>query len=360
MFELILNFIDQYLYLLAALLCSQAVLICVFIKLAKYIGKGYIERYSAVQKIHESQVSRLAGLGAVLSLFLFYAFLGWNNSAMMPKVLIYFLPVLIATIPEDLHITTSPMYRLIAMAVSAILFFTQVEITLPEIDIPLLQPILTSPGALPLFYIIATMLLMNGCNFIDGTNGLLLSSAIISFASLGVIVVQDDVFNTDILMVIIPTLLVLLTTMAFNYPFGKLFLGDIGAYWIGWSLAITIIWVYGSHPDLVTWSAPLLIFYPIMEVIFSFVRKIYQKKSPFKPDRKHLHLKLYFLLQKSLQSKRKTANNLTMPCLAFFWLIPPLVAIAVNKHHHIAIFSLVLFSLLYGLFFKFIPELQED
>lgn len=342
------------------LLCSLTLLFFVFILSVNHIGKGGLKAYKGLQKIHESQTSRLGGLAMITSLFLFYSFSGWDNSPMMLQVFIFFLPVLLATIPEDLHITTSPMYRLIAMAVSAILFFTLVEIDLPVIDIPFMQSILTFPGVLPLFYIMATMLLMNGCNFIDGTNGLLLFYAVVSFTALGVIVAQYGVDSTDILVGIIPLILVLLTTLAFNYPLGKIFLGDIGAYWIGWSLALAVILVYGSHPDLATWSAPLLVFYPAIEVIFSFVRKIFQNKSPFQPDREHLHLKVYFLLQKSLQSKRKTANNLVMPCLTFFWLGPPMVAIAVHKHPHLAIFSLMVFVLLYGLFYRFIPNLKED
>ena len=127
-------------------------------------------------------------------------------------------------------------------------------------------------------------------------------------------------------MTIQPTFLILLTFLflTLNYPWGKIFMGDSGAYLMGMLLGIWIINFFGSFNNISSWNAVLIFFYPAAEVTYSYVRKILQKKSPFYPDREHLHLKIYDIIL-TATGRSRIANNLTTIFLAIFWLSPPLM-----------------------------------
>ena len=46
-----------------------------------------------------------------------------------------------------------------------------------------------------------------------------------------------------------------------------------------------------------SWSAAVILFYPTFEVVFSYFRKIKNKKSPLLPDKHHLHLLIFQILK---------------------------------------------------------------
>ena len=112
---------------------------------------------------------------------------------------------------------------------------------------------------------------------------------------------------------------------------------------------LTGVWAiifFSIHDFISSWNAGLIFFYPIIEVAYSFVRKLIQKKSPFYPDREHLHLKVFDILNTAL-NKPRLANNLTTIFLAVFWLTPPLVLPWVYDSQLWIVISLVLLSFSY-------------
>ena len=75
---------------------------------------------------------------------------------------------------------------------------------------------------------------------------------------------------------------------------GKIFLGDSGAYIIGFLLAILSILTVKRNPEISPWFPIAVLAYPIFETLFSiYRRKFIQKKSPLKNDGLHLHTLIY-------------------------------------------------------------------
>ena len=132
----------------------------------------------------------------------------------------------------------------------------------------------------------------------------------------------------------------------FNFPLGKLFIGDSGAYLMALLTGVWAIIFFSIHDSISSWNAAIVLFYPVIEVAYSFVRKLIQKKSPFYPDREHLHLKVYDILNTALK-KPRLANNLTTIFLAVFWLTPPLILPWVYDSQLLIVISLVILSLSY-------------
>ena len=83
--------------------------------------------------------------------------------------------------------------------------------------------------------------------------------------------------------------------MVFNYPLGKIFLGDLWAYLIGFIISILTIKFFGILKILVL-KCNFDLFYPSIEILFSFIRKLfYGKKSPLEADNMHLHSLIFKL-----------------------------------------------------------------
>jgi len=74
-----------------------------------------------------------------------------------------------------------------------------------------------------------------------------------------------------------------------NWPLGKLFLGDGGAYFLGFALAWIAVLLIERNPRVSAFSALFICILPITEVLFSIFRRKVRKEHPGKPDSLHFH-----------------------------------------------------------------------
>jgi UDP-GlcNAc:undecaprenyl-phosphate/decaprenyl-phosphate GlcNAc-1-phosphate transferase len=307
------------------------------------------------QQIHKEFTPRIGGLVIFCILIIF----SYIESALEIKTvfnqvfLASMLPLVIITIREDLFLNTKPIQRLIGILVSSSIIIVFLIPQLPLIELPFLSQIINMSPVNFIFFILALTLLINGMNLIDGANGLSGFTSLATIVALGIIarMSNDSVTVNSCLIYSV----ILLSFLVFNYPFGKIFFGDTGAYLNGLIIGYMIINFYGQHPEIPTWSAVLFVLYPIVEVIFSFFRKVLSRRSPFYPDSKHLHIKLYNILNKGMKDKHLNSNYLITPFLSILWLGPPMAAIISFTSISISIYMIILFLFLYGFIYKSIP-----
>jgi UDP-N-acetylmuramyl pentapeptide phosphotransferase/UDP-N-acetylglucosamine-1-phosphate transferase len=74
-----------------------------------------------------------------------------------------------------------------------------------------------------------------------------------------------------------------------NWPLGKLFLGDGGAYFLGFALAWVAVLLIERNPTVSAFSALVNCILPITEVLFSIFRRQVRNEHPAKPDNLHFH-----------------------------------------------------------------------
>lgn len=352
MIEYLITFINSNLISLLGIIFSEVLLILLFMTWVKNSWWGSLPSYDAIQKIHKGEISRLGGFAAFVTISM--AIIYRPLIDLDHLILITFVPILLVTLFEDMNLHLNPNYRLLAMILACGTYFFFNHSALPIINFPVIGDILNHPFIAPLFFSLALIALMNGCNFIDGANGLLISTLIVSFSSLLALefYVADNFTHTNHLLLPILMLLILLL---FNYPLGKIFMGDVGAYFFGWLLGLSVIEFYGKHPEIPSWSAVLILFYPVTEVSFSVIRKIVQNKSPFLPDAEHLHLKIFFFFKKHTGQVR-TANNLVMPIMTFFWLVPPLFAVLFQDNLPLILMGVFLSVFIYTALYIYFPK----
>ncbi|XOJ89827.1 glycosyltransferase [Methylophilaceae bacterium Uisw_097] len=310
--------------------------------------------YSGEQRVHEGETPRIGGLLIYIALSLF-SFLTSNPSFSQPLqlLLLSVMPMMIVTVKEDLFQNVGFKTRLIALIISSFLLLSLAVDSFPVVNhIPLISNLFNYPLFSFCFFMLCLVALANGSNFIDGMNGLFgfyMLGGLMSCLQLTYIV-NDQFMAQYILLYAIPIILFLM----FNFPLGKIFMGDSGAYLMALLTGVWAINFFSIHDLISSWNAGLIFFYPIIEVAYSFVRKLSQKKSPFYPDREHLHLKIFDILNTAL-NKPRLANNLTTIFLAIFWLTPPLVVPWVYDSQLLIVISLVMLSSAYIILNLVIP-----
>lgn len=318
--------------------------------------------YSAIQKIHnDNLVPREGGLCIFIGICFFwyvnYDILNPEFNLIASYIIFFSVPILIAGVLEDLYQNISPLIRLISIFISAILFLSFQKYGYPIIDLPLLMLINDYDFLLFAIFAISIAALCNGMNIIDGTNGMAATNAIASLASISFLGLVSGDYPILFLSIFFASFLFVF--LMFNYPFGKIFLGDFGAYFYGWVISILIILLFSRNPNLPSWNAILIIFYPIFEVIFSYLRKIYTGTNPMEPDGKHFHLKLYFILNKSIK-RAKVSNCLVMPFMTFFWLFPTMSIPWIYTHVSLILFFILILIIAYTMVYIQLPLIEKS
>jgi len=142
------------------------------------------------------------------------------------------------------------------------------------------------------FTIITVGGVTNSINIIDGFNGLAAMVSIFVFAALTY--VSYMVGDTFLIYISLSSMGAILGFFIWNYPNGLIFLGDGGAYLIGFIIAEVSILLVNHHPEVSPWFPMLLVIYPVWETLFSIYRKkVLRGQSPGMPDGLHLHMMVY-------------------------------------------------------------------
>ncbi len=255
---------------------------------------------SGVQKFHATAVPRVGGIAVVSGLV---AALGFC-SVMYPNVLskahaggamtllLASLPAFLAGLIEDLTKRVSIRLRLLATIASALLASLLLGATINQFDIWGIDALM----AIVPFAVLATAFVVaggaNAINIIDGFNGLASCVVLVMSAALGAVAWHaGDMFVTGLAMLGFGATLGFL---AVNYPTGKLFLGDGGAYFLGFWVAEIAVLLLVRNPSVNAWQVLAICAYPVIEVMYSiYRRKFVRKSSPGDADGLHLHTLVY-------------------------------------------------------------------
>jgi UDP-N-acetylmuramyl pentapeptide phosphotransferase/UDP-N-acetylglucosamine-1-phosphate transferase len=248
----------------------------------KHFSHFQIKRYKSLQRIHVKETPRLGGLIIALSL-LFYSLISneQESSNFIKLIFLSFMPAFFFSIKEDIFHNASPRIRFASLFISAILFMLQYKNTFPIIEAPYISKLLDYPIISFIFYSFAIVAISNGMNLVDGVNGLC-AATFLSIATCLLFLAhqQKDIVLLVIIFILISLVFIFLL---FNYPWGRIFLGDLGAYFLGFFAAILVIISYARHPELPTIGAVLILIYPTTEVIFSFFRRLLSDQSTIHP-----------------------------------------------------------------------------
>jgi UDP-N-acetylmuramyl pentapeptide phosphotransferase/UDP-N-acetylglucosamine-1-phosphate transferase len=275
-----------------------------------FLKKIADNEFTKPQAFHKSPVIRSGGITILFFLFFFLIFYE-NTSDYYFSIITLSAFFFIIGFLEDIKIHTRPEIRLFYLLITSFLIINYFNIQVLNTQINFLNNIIFSNKFYSIIFVCFCLLfIINGCNFIDGFNGLLILHAIII---LGILYFINGHNSNNLYMqnIILFFISVFISILIFNFPKAKIFLGDSGAYITGIILSITTIEISNLNPKITPFFFACLLFYIFFEVIFSFFRKIFvERKSPLQPDRKHLHMLIFKFLNKGMKNTLK-ANCLT-------------------------------------------------
>jgi UDP-N-acetylmuramyl pentapeptide phosphotransferase/UDP-N-acetylglucosamine-1-phosphate transferase len=277
---------------------------------------------SGPQKFHVHPVPRIGGLGIVAGA------LARATGGQAFVLLACGLPALLAGLTEDLTKSVTPARRLLATAVSALLAVWLLDAVLVRTAIPGLDWVVSFPIAAALVSVFVVAGVANSVNIIDGFNGLASMCGVLILLCLAYVGFQVD----DLLVAWLAVAGVgaLLGFFVWNFPAGLIFLGDGGAYFLGFYIAEVAILLLHRNPTVSPMFPLLLCIYPVFETVFSIYRRRFLRAMPpSMPDGIHLHSLIYRRVMRWAVGNRSAKaltrrNSMTSP---YLWLLCMFAAI---------------------------------
>ena len=311
---------------LALSFAVAAIITLLIIRSTRFHGGLSVDHdLSGPQKFHARPVPRIGGLAifsgfAVGALLLAYKFPGFSSKVGL--LTLCCLPAFASGLVEDLTKRVSPLRRLLATLLAGVLGAYLLDGQIKYTSIPGLDFIgstMVGGYVLALFVVSGVA---NSINIIDGMNGLASMCSAIMLSGLAYVALQaGDVFVAAIAIALIGAIL---GFFMWNYPFGLIFLGDGGAYFIGFVLAELSILLLVRNPDVSPMFPLLLCAYPVWETVFSmYRRKVVRGRPVGMPDGIHLHSLIYRRLMRWALGSKDAAvltrrNALTAP---YLWVL---------------------------------------
>ena len=292
-------------------------------KISQNLFKGKIldDDFAKPQAFHDNSISRSGGLASLISFYIFLFLYNFLFSIFYIEYFFICTGIFLIGFLEDIKIRLSPQIRLVLMITLLLVSIPAFSIEINYIDLVFISEILKFKIFLVLFTSLCFLFVINGCNLVDGFNGLLAIQLIV-INSILMFISIDNSFQF-LTIFITAQIIILLIFLLFNFPIAKIFMGDGGAYFFGTMTALNIILLNNASFKISSFFFCIILFYLFFEVFFSFFRKIYQNKSPIKPDDKHLHMLLYKILKSKYPNKDCNYINSIVINLSYFILIMP-------------------------------------
>jgi UDP-N-acetylmuramyl pentapeptide phosphotransferase/UDP-N-acetylglucosamine-1-phosphate transferase len=308
-----------------------------------------------VQKFHIHPTSRFGGI----PVFIVFSFFMWgvNDES---NILIFFwiatLPVFLIGLIEDVTLKIPPIQRLFFTFMSILVAYIWAGVSIDSLGFDWIDGILFNyPFLALLFTLLVIGAAVNSLNIIDGFNGLLGGYSILaSLAVAYVSYILGDEFIMQLSLILVGSLF---GFIAMNFPFGKIFMGDGGAYFVGFVLAILGLMLVARHEELTNWFVLLIFIYPMYELLYSiYRRKVIYKTDASQPDANHLHSLVYrkLISCEKFKHDKVICNSMVSPVMWLLSLIGIVPAIIWFDNQTMLIVSIFVFMFIYTIIYNYI------
>lgn len=324
-------------------------LICQAIVLTRdWHGKHTMDGLNGIQKVHGTPTPRIGGIAVALGLVIGWIFAPDNIKIILGPMLVASIPAFLSGIVEDISKRGVVAERLFATFASGLLAWWLTGYSITKIDVFGFDSLLHFAPISILFTAFALGGVANAVNIIDGFNGLASGAVLLSLATLGLIAFKaGDADSAKVCFVIGG---VIAGFMLVNYPYGKIFLGDGGAYLLGFLLGWVAVLITARNPNVSPWAPLLACGYPILEVLFSMARRRARTHQLGRPDRLHLHSLIWSRITRKLFPKQSPTiqNAMVMPISIVYAAIPCFLAIYFRSNTPALIAGFIFSALVYA------------
>lgn len=274
-------------YILIFIVCFLTVLIITpfVIKLAHAVGATDKPNY---RKVHQKIMPRLGGIAIFIGVIVGY-FTAGLYSERITGIILGALIIVVLGVLDDIYELSAKwkflgqlMAACIIVATGLKIEYVSIPFVLESFDIGVMSIPLT------IFWIVG---ITNAINLIDGLDGL---AAGISSIALATIMILAGVAGKELILIL--SLIVLASTLGFlyyNFHPAKIFMGDTGALFLGYCIAVfSLLGLYKSV-TLFSLIIPIIILgVPVFDTAFAILRRLLNNQKISSPDKSHMHHRL--------------------------------------------------------------------
>jgi len=318
----------------------------------RFTAKGHTG--AARQSAHRTPTPRIGGIA------IFSGFIA-GTSLMPPDVgayafllLLSCVAVFVGGLGEDIGREVSPKTRLVLSFISAFCAIAIFRAWIGPLGTPYLNWITSSLVGATVFTVLISGGVAHATNLIDGLNGLAMGVCMLIAAGLALL--AYTVSDTVILNISLLLICSILGLFAFNFPFGKIFLGDAGAYTLGHVLIWLAILLVARNPEISPYEILMIFFWPITDMLFAIFRRVAKREPIGAPDRLHFHqlimrgLGLVYFDRKKRHITNPLATALVLPMTA----VPIIAAQFLWQDIGQSAVALIFFGALYVVTYRFL------
>lgn len=301
----------------------------------------------ARQRTHSVPTPRVGGIGVLAGVLAALLLAPLEYLPFLSLFAATLLPVFAAGLAEDLGFRVRPAGRMVAAGTSAVLAVGLLGVWIPPAGLAPLDALLVMPlVAIPATLAFASGI-CHGFNLIDGVNGLAAGTATAVAAGLWLVADRAGVpLVGAVAFLMIPAVLGFLVL---NWPWGRIFLGDAGAYGIGHVLVWLAILLAWNAPQATGLALALMFFWPVADTFLAIWRRRRTGRPYDVPDRLHFHQLVYRALVLTLPDTvaRRWINSLTGLVLMPFVVGPVAAAVMLWDRPVAALVAWVAFAILF-------------
>lgn len=312
---------------------SAALVSAALVHTQRWHGRYSIDSFVGVQKIHTQDTPRIGGVAIALSLLVCWLMASASVDVILGPMLLAAVPAFIFGLADDLTKRVGVLPRLLATLCSGALAWHLTGIAMQDTGVPALDRLLQIMPLAVLFTAFAVGGMSNAVNIIDGFNGLASGAVAVMSGAIGLMAL--NLSDAPLATVCFSISASALGFGVLNWPLGKLFLGDGGAYLLGFCLAWVAVLLPMRHTEVNAWGTLLACSYPVLEVSFSVWRRHRRKGHQLgQPDKAHLHHFVYRRVARRLFPKSDTTlqNSMTSPICWFLVAVPATWAVVFAKN----------------------------
>lgn len=260
------------------------------------------------RKTHETPAPRLGGAGIFLAMLISLFYLDLNDKAV--SFLLASLIIFLIGLYDDIKGIRWPV-KMIGVSLAATVTIFYGDMTVRHIGSIFGYGDLTmGMWSIPFTYF-CILGVVSAINLCDGLNGLAGGISLIIFIFLAIFSYMDSRYNFMYISLAMSGGLA--GFLIYNYPCGRIFLGDCGSHLIGFAIAVISIGVFQRSSPYQPMTPVILLAIPIFDTLRVMALRIIRGRNPFSADNLHIH---HILVRAGL-SKTKTVIMLWLLTLIF-------------------------------------------
>lgn len=308
-------------------LISLAVNMVIIVLARKYQFMMDCENSTKPQKFHFAATPRVGGV-SIMAAALFML-----SDPLGRMILLASSPIFLIGLFEDISGAVSPKIRLLFMIIGSIIAVMTLDVLISQIDF------LKFPYYIAMLFTLFSLVgVTNSINIIDGLHGLASGASIVALFAL--FTVAYNVGDVQLSRLIAIIIIGVCGFFVWVYPWGKIFLGDGGAYFLGFMLAVFSTLLVNRNEEVSVWFPLAVLIFPIWEVIFSiFRRKVIRKGDALSADRLHLHSLLY--------KRTRFSNSVASGILLLIYIAYQLLTVHFYKSSPVLVLFIIVFIIGY-------------